>query len=46
MLEWFAGSLHAWVEAKGTYPTEIAERALKQQGMVEFIEVLKDAGAL
>ena len=46
MLEWFAGSLHAWVEAKGTYPTEIAERALMQQGMVEFIAVLKDAGAL
>ena len=32
--------------AKGTYPTEIAERALKQQGMVEFVAVLKDAGAL
>lgn len=46
MLEWFAGSLHAWVEAKGTYPTEIAERALRQQGMDEFIAVLKDAGAL
>ena len=46
MLEWFAGSLHAWVEAKGTYPVEIAERALRQQGMVEFIQVLKDNGAL
>ena len=46
MLEWFAGSLHAWVEAKGTYPVEVAERALRQQGMVEFIQVLKDNGAL
>ena len=46
MLEWFTGSLSTWVEAKGTYPTEIAERALKQQGMDEFIAVLKENGAL
>ena len=46
MLEWFTGSLSTWVEAKNTYPKEIAERALKQQGMDEFIAVLKENGAL
>ena len=46
MLEWFFGSLSTWVEAKNTYPKEIAERALKQQGMDEFIAVLKENGAL
>lgn len=46
MLEWFTGSLSTWVEAKGTYPPAIAERALKQQGMFEFIDVLKENGAL
>jgi TRAP-type C4-dicarboxylate transport system substrate-binding protein len=46
MLEWFVGSLSTWVEAKGTYPTKIAERALLQQGMDEFVAVLKENGAL
>ena len=46
MLEWFTGSISTWVEAKGTYPTNIAERALLQQGMDEFVQVLKENGAL
>jgi TRAP-type C4-dicarboxylate transport system substrate-binding protein len=46
MLEWFTGSLSTWVEAKNTYPKEIAERALLQQGMDEFVAVLKENGAL
>jgi len=46
MLEWFTGSLSTWVEAKNTYPKEIAERALLQQGMDEFVAVLRENGAL
>ena len=40
------GAISAWIDAKGTFDPEIAERILKDQGMDDFIAALKEAGAL
>jgi len=44
--KWIAGAVQAWKGAKGTYNPQIAERALKEQGLTEFLTKLKAAGAL
>lgn len=46
MALWREGAVGAWVEAKGTYDPKLAERALAEQGLDEFIATLKKAGAL
>jgi len=43
---WRAGAIGAWKDAKGTYSAELAERALKEQGLDSFIASLKKGGAL
>lgn len=43
---WRAGAVGAWADAKGTYNPELAERALKEQGLDSFIAALKKGGAL
>ena len=43
---WRAGAVGAWKNAKGTYDPELAERALAEQGLDDFIATLKQAGAL
>ena len=43
---WRAGAIDAWLNAKGTFDPETAERVLQEQGMTDFIAQLKDAGAL
>ena len=44
--QWRKGAIAAWIDAKGTFEPEIAERILKDQGMDDFIAALKNAGAL
>ena len=36
----------AWKNAKGTFDPALAERALTEQGLDQFIADLKEAGAL
>ncbi len=43
---WRQGAISAWLDAKGTFDPEVAERILKDQGMDDFIAQLKEAGAL
>ena len=43
---WVAGAVQAWKKAKGTYDPKLAERALKEQGLNDFIAKLKKAGAM
>lgn len=46
MALWRAGAVGAWKNAKGTFNPKLAERALAEQGLDDFIAVLKKAGAL
>ena len=46
MVMWREGAVGAWADAKGTYDAKLAERALSEQGLDDFIGVLKKAGAL
>jgi TRAP-type C4-dicarboxylate transport system substrate-binding protein len=46
LAQWRAGAIDAWINAKGTFEPEIAIRVLEEQGMTDFIEQLKAAGAL
>ncbi|MFU1479670.1 TRAP transporter substrate-binding protein [Roseovarius sp. C7] len=43
---WRVGAIDAWINAKGTFDPETAIRVLEEQGMTDFIEQLKEAGAL
>lgn len=43
---WRAGAIDAWINAKGTFDPETAIRVLEEQGMTDFVEQLKEAGAL
>ena len=43
---WRAAAVEAWVGAKGTFDPALARRALEDQGLTDFIEVLDDKGAL
>lgn len=44
--KWIAGAVQAWKKAKGTYDSKLAQRALKEQGLTDFVKKLKKAGAL
>ncbi len=44
--KWIAGAVQAWKKAKGTYDAKLARRALKEQGLTDFIKQLDKAGAL
>lgn len=44
--KWIAGAVQAWKKAKGTYDAKLARRALKEQGLTDFIKRLDKAGAL
>ena len=46
MALWRDGAVGAWRDAKGTYDSKLAERALAEQGLDGFIATLKKAGAL
>jgi TRAP-type C4-dicarboxylate transport system substrate-binding protein len=46
MALWREGAIGAWKNAKGTYDPKLAERALAEQGLDDFIATLKKAGAL
>ena len=46
MALWRAGAVGAWKDAKGTYDPKLAERALAEQNLDDFIATLKKAGAL
>ncbi|GAB5469355.1 MAG: TRAP transporter substrate-binding protein [Rhodospirillales bacterium] len=46
MVEWRAGAIDAWLNAKGTFDPQTATRVLEEQGMTGFIAQLKEAGAL
>ena len=46
LVQWRAGAVDAWLNAKGTFDPATAERVLEEQGMTDFIAQLKDAGAL
>ncbi len=46
MALWREGAVGAWKNAKGTYDPVLAERALAEQGLDEFIATLKAADAL
>lgn len=46
LAKWREGAISAWIDAKGTFEPEVAERVLKEQGMDDFIDALKKAGAL
>lgn len=46
MMQWRAGAIDAWLNAKGTFDPKTALRVLEEQGMTNFIEQLKEAGAL
>ena len=46
MMLWRQGAVDVWKEAKGTYDTKLAERALAEQGLDSFITTLKKAGVL
>ena len=43
---WRAGAVVAWKDAKGTYDAKIIEKALKEQGLMGFLDALKKGGAL
>ena len=44
--KWINGAVQAWKGAKGTYDPKLAARALKEQGLTEFLARLKKVGAL
>lgn len=46
MALWRAGAVGAWKDAEGTFDPKLAERALAEQGLDDFIATLKKAGAL
>lgn len=46
MALWRAGAVGAWKNARGTYDPKLAERALAEQGLDDFIATLKQADAL
>ena len=46
MVLWRQGAVAAWKNAKGTFDPALAERALAEQGLDDFIATLKKAGAL
>lgn len=46
MALWREGAVGAWKNAKGTFDPALAERALAEQGLDDFIATLKKAGAL
>lgn len=46
MTLWRAGAVDAWINAKGAYDPATAERVLQEQGLTDFIAILKEAGAL
>ena len=46
MFLWRAGAVGAWKDAKGTFDPQLAERALAEQGLDDFIATLKAADAL
>ena len=46
MVLWRQGAVDAWKNAKGTYDSKLAERALSEQGLDSFITTLKKAGVL
>jgi TRAP-type C4-dicarboxylate transport system substrate-binding protein len=46
LVQWRAGAIDAWLNAKGTFDPATAERVLEEQGMTNFIAQLKEAGAL
>ena len=46
MVAWRKGAVGAWKKAKGTYDAKLAERALKEQGLDDFVAALKKGGAL
>ncbi|MEP3278247.1 MAG: TRAP transporter substrate-binding protein [Stappiaceae bacterium] len=46
LVQWRAGAIDAWLNAKGTFDPATAQRVLEEQGMTDFIAQLKEAGAL
>ncbi|MBG6207904.1 TRAP-type C4-dicarboxylate transport system substrate-binding protein [Labrenzia sp. EL_126] len=46
LVQWRAGAIDAWLNAKGTYDPQTARRVLEEQGMTGFITQLEEAGAL
>ncbi|NKB64961.1 MAG: C4-dicarboxylate ABC transporter substrate-binding protein [Gammaproteobacteria bacterium] len=46
MALWREGAIDAWKNAKGTFDPALAEKALAEQGLDDFIAKLKAAGAL
>ncbi|WP_306115990.1 MULTISPECIES: TRAP transporter substrate-binding protein [unclassified Roseovarius] len=46
LVQWRAGAIDAWLNAKGTYDPDTARRVLEEQGMTGFIAQLEEAGAL
>ena len=46
MAMWRDGAVKAWADAKGTYDPALAEKALEEQELDDFITVLKRNGAL
>jgi len=46
MAEWRKGAIGAWKNAKGTFDPAKAERVLAEQNLYDFIDDLKEAGAL
>ena len=46
MAEWRKGAIGAWKNAKGTFDPAKAERVLAEQNLYDFIDALKEAGAL
>jgi TRAP-type C4-dicarboxylate transport system substrate-binding protein len=43
---WAAAAPKSWLKVKGRYRPETATRLLQEQGLTEFLELLKKAGAL
>jgi len=46
LVQWRAGAIDAWINAKGSFDPKTAIRVLEEQGMTDFIAQLKKAGAL
>ncbi|WP_299842842.1 TRAP transporter substrate-binding protein [uncultured Roseovarius sp.] len=46
LVQWRAGAIDAWLNAKGSFDPETARRVLEEQGMTGFIAQLEEAGAL
>ncbi len=44
--KWIAGAVQAWKGAKGTYDAGLARKALKEQGLTDFLAKLDKASAL